>query len=99
MMASGRRENNGTARRASGAKTACPAITSIPMRSAFLSSILVRLTRYVPPSTWTHGSKLSTQRGVIDIIFGVVFDVFARFRATDVVTLRCNKLSDISWAP
>jgi hypothetical protein len=31
---------------------------------------------------------------VIDIIFGDVFVVFARFRATDVVTLRCNKLSD-----
>jgi hypothetical protein len=32
---------------------------------------------------------------VIDIIFGDVFVVFARFRATDVVTLRCKKLSDI----
>ena len=30
---------------------------------------------------------------MIDIIFGVVFVVFARFLATDVVTLRCNKLS------
>jgi hypothetical protein len=29
---------------------------------------------------------------VIDIIFGDVFVVFARFRATEVVTLRCNKL-------
>jgi len=33
---------------------------------------------------------------VIDIIFGDVFVVFARFRATEVVTLRCNKLSDMS---
>ena len=69
--------------------------TSTPIRSALLSSTLVRLTRYVPPSTCTHGSRLSSHRGVIDIIFGDVFVVFARFLATDVVTLRCNKLSDI----
>jgi len=37
---------------------------------------------------------------VIDIIFGDVFVVVAKFFATDVVTLRCNKLSDmevLSW--
>jgi hypothetical protein len=33
---------------------------------------------------------------VIDIIFGAVFVVLARFRATEVVTLRCNRLSDIA---
>lgn len=38
---------------------------------------------------------LSNQRGVIDIIFGDVLVVLARFRATDVVTLRCKRLSDI----
>jgi hypothetical protein len=32
---------------------------------------------------------------VIDIIFGAVFVVFARFLATAVVTLRCKRLSDI----
>jgi hypothetical protein len=32
---------------------------------------------------------------VIDIIFGDVFVVFARFLATDVVTLLCSRLSDI----
>ncbi|HTI50721.1 MAG TPA: hypothetical protein VL475_07215 [Planctomycetaceae bacterium] len=32
---------------------------------------------------------------MIDIIFGDVFVVFARFLATDVVTLRCNRLSDM----
>jgi hypothetical protein len=38
---------------------------------------------------------LSNHRGVIDIILGDVFVVVARFFATEVVTLRCNKLSDI----
>src|ERR1700721_4530797 len=42
---------------------------------------------------------LSSHRGVIDIIFGEVFVVLARFRATDVVTLRCSKLSDIRITP
>jgi hypothetical protein len=36
---------------------------------------------------------------VIDIIFGDVFVVFARFRATEVVTLRCKRLSDIATEP
>jgi hypothetical protein len=38
-------------------------------------------------------------RGVIDVIFGDVFVVWAKFLATDVVTLLCNKLSDMftSW--
>ena len=31
----------------------------------------------------------------MDIILGDVFVVSARFRATAVVTLRCNKLSDM----
>ncbi len=31
---------------------------------------LVRLTRYVPPSTCTHGRRLRSHLGVIDIIFG-----------------------------
>jgi hypothetical protein len=43
----------------------------------------------------THGSMLSSHRGVIDIILGDVLVVVARFFATAVVTLRCNKLSDI----
>ena len=38
---------------------------------------------------------LNSHRGVIDIIFGDVLVVVARFFATEVVTLRCNKLSDI----
>ena len=67
---------------------------STPIRSALLSSTFVRLTRYVPPSTCTHGSRLNSQRGVIDIIFGDVLVVLARFFATEVVTLRCNRLSD-----
>lgn len=33
---------------------------------------------------------------MIDIILGDVFVVCARFRATLVVTLRCNKLSDMT---
>ena len=37
---------------------------------------------------------LNSQRGVIDIIFGDVFVVLARFLATEVVTLRCSRLSD-----
>jgi hypothetical protein len=36
---------------------------------------------------------------VIDIIFGDVFVVLARFLATEVVTLRCNKLSDMESLP
>ena len=36
---------------------------------------------------------------MIDIIFGDVFVVFARFLATEVVTLRCNKLSDTRVPP
>jgi hypothetical protein len=35
-------------------------------------------------------------RGVIDVIFGDVFVVWARFLATDVVTLRCSKPFDMS---
>ena len=65
------------------------------MRSALGSSILVRLTRYVPPSTGTHGSSFKSHRGVMDIILGEVFVVSARFRATPVVTLRCKRLSDM----
>jgi len=38
---------------------------------------------------------LSSHRGVIDIIFGDVFVVVAKFLATDVVTLRCNLVSDM----
>src|SRR5580704_3575980 len=90
---SGNRENSGTLRSASGANDATPPETSTPIRSALLNSTLVRLTRYVPPSTCTHGSRLNSHRGVIDIIFGAVFVVFARFLATEVVTLRCNTLS------
>jgi hypothetical protein len=44
----------------------------------------------------TQGNIASSQRGVIDIIFGDVFVVFARFLATEVVTLRCNLVSDIT---
>src|SRR5579863_5977793 len=95
MMASGSLENSGTLRRASGINVATFPDTSISIRSAFGNSTLVRLTRYVPPLTCTHGSRLRSQRGVIDIILGDVFVVFARFEATDDVTLRCNRLSDI----
>ena len=70
-------------------------MTSTSIRSALLSSTFVRLTRYVPPCTCTHGSMLSSHRGVIDIIFGDVLVVVARFLATEVVTLRCNRVSDI----
>jgi len=35
---------------------------------------------------------------VIDIIFGDVFVVVAKFFATDVVTLRCNRESDMTAA-
>ena len=38
---------------------------------------------------------LSSHRGVIDIIFGDVLVVVARFFATEVVTLRCNLVSDM----
>jgi hypothetical protein len=34
-------------------------------------------------------------RGVMDIIRGAVFVVLARLRATEVVTLRCRRLSDM----
>ena len=50
----------------------------------------------MPPFTCTHGSMLSSQRGVIDIILGEVLVVSARFLATAVVTLRCKRLSDIA---
>jgi hypothetical protein len=53
----------------------------------------------MPPFTWTHGSWFNSNRGVIDIIFGEVFVVFARFLATEVVTLLCNKLSDMGSTP
>jgi hypothetical protein len=42
---------------------------------------------------------LKSHRGVIDIIFGEVFVVLARFLATEVVTLRCSRLSDILFTP
>ncbi len=35
---------------------------------------------------------------MIDIILGDVLVVWARLRATPVVTLRCSKLSDIAYA-
>src|SRR3977135_727911 len=38
---------------------------------------------------------LSSHRGVIDSILGDVLVVVARFFATEVVTLRCNLVSDI----
>ena len=50
----------------------------------------------MPPLTCTHGNWLSSSRGVIDIIWGDVFVVSARFLATAVVTLRCNRVSDMS---
>ena len=96
-IASGNRENSGTLRSASGENDATPLVTSTSIRSALLNSTFVRLTRYVPPSTCTQGSMLKSQRGVIDIILGDVFVVFARFLATEVVTLRCSRLSDMSW--
>ena len=49
----------------------------------------------MPPLTCTHGNRLNSHRGVIDIILGEVFVVLARFLATDVVTLRCTRLSVI----
>src|ERR1700748_772016 len=88
-------ENSGTLRKASEGNEATPLDSATSIRSALLNSTLVRLTRYVPPATCPHGSRFNKNRGVIDIIFGDVFVVLARFRATDVVTLRCNKLADI----
>lgn len=88
MIVSGSPENKGTLRSDSAGNDATFPDTSTSIRSAFVSSTFVRLTRYVPPSTCTHGNRLKSQRGVIDMIFGDVFVVFARFRATDVVTLR-----------
>jgi hypothetical protein len=38
---------------------------------------------------------LNSHLGVMDIIFGEVLVTVARFLATAVVTLLCNKLSDI----
>ncbi len=58
MIASGSFENSGTLRSASGGNEAAAPETSTPIRSALGSSTLVRLTRYVPPSTCTHGSRL-----------------------------------------
>ena len=49
----------------------------------------------MPPLTCTQGNRLNSSRGVIDVILGDVFVVWARFLATDVVTLRCNRVSDI----
>ncbi len=95
MIGSGSRENNGTLRSDSGANCRCPPVTSMPIRAALVNSTLVRLTRYVPPSTCTHGSSFNSHRGVIDIILGDVLVVLARLRATDVVTLRCRILSDM----
>src|SRR5450755_4020276 len=92
---SGTREKSGTLRSDSDENVAFPFESVTSIRSALLSSTFVRFTRYVPPSMFTHGSRLNSQRGVIDIIFGDVLVVVARFFATDVVTLRCNKLSDI----
>jgi hypothetical protein len=36
---------------------------------------------------------------VIEVIIGRVFVVFARFLATDVVTLLCKRLSDMNATP
>src|SRR5580658_4229235 len=95
MIASGSFEKSGTLRSDSGGNEAAAPETSTPIRSALGSSTFVRLTRYVPPSTCTHGSMLNSHRGVIDIILGDVLVVSARFLATDVVTLRCNKPLDM----
>ena len=92
-MASGNFEKRGTRRSASGGNEARPSAKSTAIRSAFANSTLVRLTRYVPPLTCTQGSNFNKYRGVIDIIFGDVLVVVARFRATAVVTLLCNRLS------
>ena len=40
--------------------------------------------------------SFDSQRGVMVIIFGEVLVVLAKFLATDVVTLRCNRVSDMS---
>ncbi len=58
-----------------GENDATPLLMSTAIRSALASSTFVRLTRYVPPLTCTHGSMLSSHRGVIDIILGAVLVV------------------------
>src|SRR3954471_23919155 len=100
--ASETRENSGTLRSASAGIAAWPSVSATSIRAALPSSTLVRLTRYVPLGTSTQGSKLSDHRGVIDIILGFVLVVFAKLRATPVVTLRCSVLSDmdrlVAWS-
>src|SRR5580693_822260 len=96
MLASGSLEKRGTLRSDSDGNEAVSPDASTPMRSALGSSTLVRVTRYTPPCTCTHGSRLKSQRGVIDIILGDVLVVSARFLATDVVTLRCNRPFDMA---
>jgi hypothetical protein len=49
--------------------------------------------------TCTHGNWPKSSRGVIEVIIGRVFVVFARFLATDVVTLLCKRLSDMNATP
>ena len=88
-------EKSGTLRRESGWSEPFRSDRSRPIRSALGSSTLVRFTRYVPPSTCTQGRSCNNQRGVIDIIIGDVLLVVVKLRATDVVTLRCNILSDM----
>jgi hypothetical protein len=45
------------------------------------------LTRYVPPSAWTHGSTRNSQREVIDCIWGTDLVVVASCRAAAVLRL------------
>ena len=90
------RENSGTLRSDSGGNEAAPPETSTSIRSA-LRQLDLRAVDAVNAAVDLHPRQLAQQhRGVIDIIFGDVFVVLARFLATDVVTLRCNKLSDTS---
>src|SRR6185436_9932847 len=51
----------------------------MPMPDA--SASLTLLTRYVPASTGTHGSRLTSQRGVVPTHCGGVLVVFANCRA------------------
>src|SRR5262245_54421004 len=92
---SGTREKSGTLRNDSDGNEATPSLSATLIRSALLNSTLVRFTRYVPPCTLTQGSIESSHRGVMDCIFGDVFVVVARFLATEVVTLRCSRDSDM----
>ena len=94
-MASGNLENSGTPRNDSAGNETVPSVGDIDPDPLGLRQLHLGAIDAIGSALDLHPRQQPQEpRGVIDIIFGEVFVVWARFLATDVVTLRCNRLSD-----